>query len=194
MAENSLAIQLVVGLGNPGSKYDQTRHNAGFWFLDRWISALPLSLKEDRNFSGHVARMDSPSGGCWFVKPTSFMNRSGQAVQALSHFYKISVEKILVVHDELDLSVGVVRLKRGGGHGGHNGLRDIIGHLGKEFLRLRIGIDHPGNKDQVVDYVLDKPSKTHREMIDRAIDDACSVMPLVLSGNFEKAMNQLHTR
>jgi len=190
----SQPIQLIVGLGNPGAKYEQTRHNAGFWFLDQWLVDSSIRLKEDKNFQGLVGRMEVASESIWCLKPATFMNRSGQSVRALSYFYKIPVEQILVVHDELDLPVGVARLKRGGGHGGHNGLRDISDHLGKDFMRLRIGIDHPGNKDQVIDYVLDKPSKQHRALIDRAIEDACAVMPMILAGEFDRAMNQLHTK
>ena len=189
------AIQLIVGLGNPGSEYEPTRHNAGFWFVDELARRCRQDFHAEPRFHGEIARCQLDASECRLQKPLTFMNRSGQAVGALMRFFKIPVEQILVVHDELDLPPGTIRLKQGGGHGGHNGLRDLISHLGsKEFYRLRIGIGHPGHRDQVVDYVLKKPSGEHRRLIEDAIDDALDVMPDVLAGQFEKAMNTLHTR
>ncbi len=189
------AIQLIVGLGNPGSEYEPTRHNAGFWFVDDLARRCRGDFRAEPRFHSEVTRCRIDGHECRLQKPLTFMNRSGQAVGALMRFFKIPVEQILVVHDELDLSPGTVRLKKGGGHGGHNGLRDLISHLGgKDFYRLRIGIGHPGHRDQVVDYVLKKPSSDDRRLIEDAIYDALDVMPDVVAGEFERAMHTLHTQ
>jgi PTH1 family peptidyl-tRNA hydrolase len=189
------AIQLIVGLGNPGSEYEPTRHNAGFWFVDQLARRCRQEFRSEQRFQSLVARCLLDGSECRLQKPLTFMNRSGQSVGAMVRFFKIPLEQILVVHDELDLAPGTVRLKKGGGHGGHNGLRDLISHLGsKDFYRLRIGIGHPGHKDQVVDYVLKKPSGEDRRLIDEAIDDAMQAMPDVVKGRFELAMNTLHVR
>jgi len=187
-------IRLIVGLGNPGPKYDQTRHNAGFWFVDRLASRYGGQFRAESKFSGEVCKLRIGSEEVWLLKPMTFMNRSGLAVRQLSAFYKIPLEEILVAHDELDLDPGVVRLKRGGGHGGHNGLRDISSHLGKDFLRLRIGIGHPGHKDQVVDFVLSRASREEQQGIDDAINEAADAAEDIVSGQSQKAMNQLHSR
>ena len=189
------AIQLIVGLGNPGSEYEPTRHNAGFWFVDEFARRCRQDFRTEPRFNSEVARCQLDGDECRLQKPLTFMNRSGQAVGALMRFFKIPVEQILVVHDELDLSPGVIRLKKGGGHGGHNGLRDLISHLGsKDFHRLRVGIGHPGHRDQVVGYVLKKPSGEDRRLIEDAIYDALDVMPDVIAGQLDKAMNTLHAR
>ena len=189
------AIQLIVGLGNPGSEYEPTRHNAGFWFVDELVRRCRQSFRSEQRFHGEVARCLLDGNECRLQKPMTFMNRSGQAVSSLARFFKIPLQQILVVHDELDLPPGTIRLKKGGGHGGHNGLRDLISHLGsKDFYRLRVGIGHPGHRDQVVDYVLRKPSKEDRRQIDDAIYDALNVMADVVEGKFELAMNSLHVR
>ncbi len=189
------AIQLIVGLGNPGPEYEPTRHNAGFWFVDELARRCGQDFRAESRFHSAVARCRLDGSECRLQKPLTFMNRSGQAVGALIRFFRIPVEQILVVHDELDLEPGTIRLKKGGGHGGHNGLRDLISHLGsKDFYRLRIGIGHPGHRDQVVDYVLKKPSGEDRRLIEEAIHDALDVMPEVIAGQFDKAMNILHTR
>jgi len=189
------AIQLIVGLGNPGSEYEPTRHNAGFWFVDELARRCRQDFRAEPRFHSEAARCQLNGSECRLQKPLTFMNRSGQAVGALMRFFKIPVEQVLVVHDELDLPPGTIRLKKGGGHGGHNGLRDLISHLGsKDFYRLRIGIGHPGHRDQVVGYVLKKPSGEDRRLIEDAIYDALDIMPDVLSGQFEKAMNTLHMR
>lgn len=189
------AIQLIVGLGNPGSEYEPTRHNAGFWFVDELVRRCRQSLRSEQRFHSEVARCLLDGNECRLQKPMTFMNRSGQAVGSLARFFKIPLQQILVVHDELDLPPGTIRLKKGGGHGGHNGLRDLISHLGsKDFFRLRVGIGHPGHRDQVLDYVLRKPSKEDRRQIDDAIHDALNVMPDVVEGKFELAMNSLHVR
>ena len=187
-------VSLIVGLGNPGSEYERTRHNAGFWFLDELARQHNLSFKFDKKFHGEVARYKHAGEDVWLLKPTTFMNLSGQAVQALAHFYKINLDEILVVHDELDLSVDTTRLKKGGGHGGHNGLRDIASKMGgNNYLRLRIGIGHPGDKNKVTDHVLKKASTDDQISIERNIERALNVLPLVIEGEIQKAMNELHT-
>ncbi|MDV3239313.1 MAG: aminoacyl-tRNA hydrolase [Gammaproteobacteria bacterium] len=188
------AVQLIVGLGNPGAEYEQTRHNAGFWFVDALARAAGCSLRAEARFHAEVGRCALHGQDCRLQKPTTFMNRSGQAVAALAKFLRIPPTEILVVHDELDLPPGTVRLKKGGGHGGHNGLRDLIAHLGtQDFLRLRIGVGHPGDRSKVVDYVLHRPSREERELIDAAMARALEVMPLAVAGEFERAMHKLHS-
>jgi len=195
MAERSIDLKLIVGLGNPGSEYTETRHNAGFWFVEELAAASGAQFRVEKKFHGEVAKIHVAGRDIWLLKPQTFMNRSGQAIKSLASFYRIEAENILVAHDELDLEVGVIKLKMGGGHGGHNGLRDTIAHLGtKNFHRLRIGIGHPGSKNHVVDYVLHRPSQDDRIGIDNAISDALSVMSLLAEGAMEKAMHQLHSR
>lgn len=186
-------IHLIVGLGNPGAEYAATRHNAGAWFVELLAKQSNTSLKPERKFSGSIARVNIDGIECRLFIPSTYMNVSGQAVQALSRFYKIPVEQILVAHDELDFPPGTARLKQGGGHGGHNGLRDIIQHLGsRDFYRLRIGIGHPGDRRHVHDYVLHAPSRSDEKAILKSIDDALAVVPDIVSGHFEKAMRYLH--
>lgn len=187
-------VALIVGLGNPGSEYENTRHNAGFWFLDTLARKHNVSFSLDKKFHGEVARIKHAGEDVWLLKPQTYMNLSGQAVQAIANFYKINLDQILVVHDELDLSVDTARLKKGGGHGGHNGLRDIASKMGgNDFLRLRIGIGHPGDKSQVTSHVLKKASTDDQISIERTIDRALNVLPLVIDGEIQKAMNELHT-
>jgi len=187
-------IQLIVGLGNPGNEYEKTRHNAGFWFIDQLIAQHRLTLKNEAKFLGEVSRFNSPSGTIWLLKPTTFMNKSGQSIARLANFYKIKPEQVLVVHDELDLDPGSVKLKQGGGHGGHNGLRDTMAQLGKQFYRLRLGIGHPGNKEQVVGFVLGKTPRSEKILIDAAIEKSLDSIELILQGDMQKAMNQLHSK
>lgn len=195
MAAKTVDIDLIVGLGNPGSQYEQTRHNAGFWFVEEIARLQGAQFRAEAKFSGDVCKVALQGRDIWLLKPTTFMNHSGQAVGKLAHFYKIPKDNILVAHDELDLDAGSVRLKTGGGHGGHNGLRDIIAHLGgKEFQRLRIGVGHPGHRDQVVDYVLHRAGKDEQIDIDNALDQALSVLPLLADGSWEKAVNRLHSK
>ena len=195
MAERFIDLKLIVGLGNPGSEYTETRHNAGFWFVEELAAANGAQFRADKKFHGEVAKINIAGRDIWLLKPQTFMNRSGQAIKSLSSFYRMNAENILIAHDELDLDVGVIKLKMGGGHGGHNGLRDTIAHLGtKDFFRLRIGIGHPGNRNQVVDYVLHRPSQDERIDIDNGISDAQAVMPLLAEGAMEKAMHQLHSK
>jgi len=188
-------IQCIVGLGNPGSKYEATRHNAGYWFVEELARRHSARFRAEAKFFGETCRISAAGEQCWLLKPTTFMNRSGQSVSALARFYRMQPDQILVAHDELDLPCGTVRLKKGGGHGGHNGLRDTIKALGTpEFYRLRIGIDHPGHKDQVVDYVLSPPRREEATQILDAIDRAADQLPLLLQGEYARVMNSLHSR
>ena len=187
--------RLLVGLGNPTARYEKTRHNAGFWFLDEVARSLGLVFREESRFQGAVARKDAGADALVLLKPSTYMNRSGASVLAAAAYYKIGVEEILVAHDELDLAPGVVRLKKGGGHGGHNGLRDLVLHLkSPEFYRLRLGIGHPGDKSQVANYVLDAPSKPDTQAIGDAMDEEMRALPLILSGDYARAMNELNVR
>jgi PTH1 family peptidyl-tRNA hydrolase len=188
------AIQLVAGLGNPGAKYEQTRHNAGFWFVDEIARHCHTQFKSESKYKSEVAHCNLAGYEFHLQKPMDFMNRSGMPVATLAGFYRIPRNAVLIVHDDLDLPVGTVKLKKGGGHGGHNGLRDLIPHLGgNEFLRLRIGIGHPGDRDDVVGYVLKAPSRGDRLSIDQAINEAVNVLPDIIAGNIEAAMQELHT-
>ena len=190
----SARVDLIVGLGNPGPEYEHTRHNAGFWFVDAVAQAQGTPFRMEKKFHGEVARFYAGGHDVWLLKPDTFMNNSGQAVQALARFYKIDLAHILVAHDDLDLSPGTVRLKQGGGHGGHNGLRDIISKMGGNgFQRLRLGIGHPGDKNKVTGHVLKKTSVDDQVEIERAIEQAIQVLPDVIAGELQKAMNQLHT-
>jgi PTH1 family peptidyl-tRNA hydrolase len=187
-------IKLIVGLGNPGREYEATRHNAGFWWVDELARTQGANFKTDNKFHGLVARATVHGHETHLLKPQTFMNVSGRAVVALALFYKILPDQILVVHDELDLPPGSAKLKLGGGHGGHNGLKDIIAHLGtKEFWRLRIGIGHPGERDQVVNYVLNAPRKEEQGLIEEAMQHAQEVAPLIIEGKLEAAMLKLHS-
>ena len=189
----SKGIRLIVGLGNPGAKYEATRHNVGFWFVDELARRANASFRPETKFFGETCRIRINDQECWLLKPATFVNRSGQSVSAFAKFYKLPVNQILVVHDELDLPAGTCRLKKGGGHGGHNGLRDTIKALDSaEFYRLRLGIDHPGHKDQVVDFVLSRPSRSDQETIDQSIDRAAGYLPELLEGQYAQAMNELH--
>ena len=187
-------IRLIVGLGNPGSQYDKTRHNAGFWFVDELARRYSGRLASEKRFSGEACKLQVGSHTVWLLKPMTFMNRSGLAVSQLANFYQIPVEQILVAHDELDIPAGDVRLKQAGGHGGHNGLRDIHAHMTANYWRLRLGIGHPGDRNQVVDYVLSRPSVDDEIMITRAIDTAAAQIELILSGEMQQAMQKLHSR
>lgn len=188
-------IQLVVGLGNFGPEYEATRHNAGFWWLEQACREFGVTLANENKFFGRVGRLKSDGHETWLLTPMTYMNASGRAVGALSRFHRILPEHILVVHDELDLPPGGVKLKRGGGHAGHNGLKDIVAHLGTpDFWRLRLGIGHPGDRDAVVDYVLHKPSREDGELIEKSIDVSIGALPLLLAGEFEAAMLKLHTK
>lgn len=191
---SSPTIQLIVGLGNPGPKYAKTRHNAGFWCVDALAKQNNGNFKSESKFSGDACKIQLAGQAVWLLKPTTFMNRSGLAVKQLSSFYKIPVENILVVHDELDLNPGTARLKSAGGHGGHNGLRDLQAHIGKNYQRLRIGVGHPGDRSKVVDFVLSNPNLNDSIDIGNSIDAAVDVMDLVVTGEMQKAMHSLHSK
>ena len=187
-------VKLVVGLGNPGREYEATRHNAGFWWVENLADAQRVRLRAQAKFFGRVGRLTEDGYDCWLLLPDTYMNASGRAVQALAAFYKIAPDDILVVHDELDLPPGTIRLKKGGGVAGHNGLKDIAGRLGPDFWRLRIGIGHPGDRDEVIDYVLQPPRQEEAELISSAVEQGLEVWPLIQSGEMEKAMHRLHTK
>lgn len=189
-------IQLIVGLGNPGREYEHTRHNAGEDFVRALVRAHNGSLQEDKKYFGHVGSVSVNGQPVRLLIPTTYMNRSGQAVGALANFFKIPAEAILVAHDELDLPPGTARLKKGGGHGGHNGLKDIISHLGNNnnFARLRIGIGHPGNARQVADYVLKKAAPDDSAAIENSIMRALNALPDAVTGQWERAMLNLHSQ
>jgi len=186
-------MRLLVGLGNPGREYEATRHNAGFWFVHRVADIHGASLRMEPRFHGLAARVSARGRECWLLEPTTFMNASGRSVAALARFYKIEPQEMLVVHDELDLPPGGAKLKKGGGAAGHNGLKDIIAHLGPDFWRLRIGIGHPGDRAQVINYVLEKPRREEDEAIDAAIERCLDIWPMLLDGKTEAAMLKLHT-
>jgi len=190
-----LPIRLVAGLGNPGEKYAATRHNVGFDWLDRLADTQRISFTLESRFQGLCARIARTNADIWLLKPQTYMNVSGISVGAVCRYYKIAPEQVLVIHDELDLQPGVVKLKSGGGAGGHNGLKSIIADLSSQvFWRLRIGVGHPGDRNQVVDYVLHAPRKEETVLIDEAIDRSMQVWPLIAQGDFATAMQQLHTR
>lgn len=188
-------VKLIVGLGNPGGKYQTTRHNAGFWFVEQIARAAGGVFRPEPKFQGDVCTIKVDGIELRLLMPNTFMNRSGQAVASLSQYFKIEPAEILVAHDELDFAPGKVRLKQGGGHGGHNGLRDIVAQLGTgDFLRLRIGIGHPGSSDLVTGYVLGPPGLDDRISIDRALDAAAGVVPMVVAGDLMQAMQRLHAQ
>lgn len=186
-------FRLIVGLGNPTSRYEQTRHNAGFWFLDEVAARQGVRFNSDSRTQGMLARLDCGHESVFLLKPMQYMNRSGGAVSLLANFYKISPSQILVAHDELDFAPGTVKLKVGGGHGGHNGLRDIVAKLAApDFVRIRIGIGHPGDRNEVVNYVLDRPARHDAGLIHSAIDRAASCFSDLLAGKLDAVMNVLH--
>ena len=186
-------IQLIVGLGNPGEQYENTRHNAGYWFVDALAEQHNITFRTDVKFSAEIVKISIKGRNIWLLKPLTFMNRSGLSVSALANYFNIPIDAILVAHDELDFPAGIVKLKKAGGHGGHNGLKDIIKAInGREFLRLRIGIDRPSNTKKVVDYVLSQATKDQSISIDNAIARSLEQMDYLLQGEFQKAMNALH--
>ena len=190
--------RLIVGLGNPGAEYAKTRHNAGFWFCERLARELGVALSKESRFHGVVGQKRGKIHGqenAWLLLPQTFMNHSGQAVQALMHFHRIEADEMLVVHDELDLPPGVLRLKFGGGLGGHNGLKDITAHLGtQDYWRLRVGIGHPGDRDEVVNYVLKPPRKEEGEAIDAALERALLAWPWLERGDWPAALQKLNSK
>lgn len=190
----SSGIKLIVGLGNPGPEYLLTRHNAGFWFLDVLAGEHALTFRSEAKFHSEICRLQLSGHDCLLCKPKTFMNRSGQAVQAVANYYKISPPEILIAHDEIDLAPGVIRFKQGGGHAGHNGVRDTIEKLGSgEFSRLRIGVGHPGNSNEVINSVLGRPTAAEEALIMESIGKAVELVPQILAGEFQKVMHRLHT-
>jgi len=191
MAGTPLAI--IAGLGNPGPEHRLTRHNAGFWFVDALARALGAQFRSHARYHGEICRVPLDGRDVVLLKPNTYMNRSGLSVRALLDYVKAPAGELLVVHDELDLPPGTARLKLGGGHGGHNGLRDIITHCGADFWRLRLGIGHPGDRSQVIDYVLQRAAPVDEEALLSAIDGALQVLPVFVRDGSEKAMHALHT-
>ena len=185
-------ISLIVGLGNPGKEYAQTRHNAGFWFVEQLAGRYGISLKAEPKFHGFTGRGQIEGHDVRLLLPTTFMNRSGQSVVPFAKFYQVTPEAILIAHDELDMDPGIIRLKTGGGHGGHNGLRDIVPHIGPNFHRLRIGIGHPGSKERVSGHVLGKAPSSEQDLMDAAIDHALSKVKMLVDGQVSQAMNQIN--
>jgi PTH1 family peptidyl-tRNA hydrolase len=189
-----LSLRVIVGLGNPGPEHLNTRHNAGFWFVDLLAKRHGGEFRDYRKYSGETARVTIAAQEIILLKPTTYMNRSGLSVRQISDFFKVAPEAVLVAHDELDIPVGTLRLKAGGGHGGHNGLRDTIAHIGESFWRLRIGIGHPGNKAEVIDYVLTRAPRAEEDLLLEAVNTAADCMPLLLEQGAERAMTKLHSR
>lgn len=187
-------LRLIVGLGNPGPRYEQTRHNAGFWFVDLLAEREGGRFAMETKFQGELARIVLAGDELRLLKPQTFMNLSGQSAGAVARFFKLAPEQVLVAHDELDLAPGTARLKRGGGHGGHNGLRDLIRHIGADFWRLRIGIGHPGHRDQVTDHVLTRAPAAEDTLIRETLADAADAVTRMLAQGAERAMHQLHSR
>jgi len=187
-------LKLVVGLGNPGSQYARTRHNAGFWVVDEWLRQHQTSASTQAKFLGSVARLTLGANQIWVLKPSTFMNKSGESVAAFTHFYQIPSESVLVIHDELDLPNGQLRLKFGGGHGGHNGLRDLTRVMGEHYWRLRVGIDHPGSKDQVLAYVLGQPFNDQVAALEDSVGLAVKTLEDSIKGDVNAVMGQLNRR
>ena len=187
-----LPLKLIVGLGNPGAEHEGTRHNAGFWFVDELARRHDLRLRQERRYNAEAGKGEIAGQPLWFLKPMGYMNRSGQPVRAFCDYLQVPSEQVLVVHDELDLPAGVARLKRGGGAGGHNGMKDLIAHVGEDFWRLRLGIGHPGHRDLVIGYVLERPSAIEERLIKESIELAVAEFPRLLTDGAEKMMNRLH--
>jgi PTH1 family peptidyl-tRNA hydrolase len=190
----SRQIRIIAGLGNPEDRYQRTLHNAGFWFVDALARKFGGDFRHDKKFDAELCRVSMHGEDVWLVKPQSYMNQSGSPIRAILDYYRLGLGDLLVAHDEIDLPPGTVRLKQGGGHGGHNGLRDIMRHCGPEFLRLRLGVGHPGEKGKVTGYVLKRGSSDVEAAVEHNIDDAVEIMPLLVSGDINAAMKQLHTK
>ena len=187
-------LSIIVGLGNPEDKYERTLHNAGFWFVDALARKYGGQFRYEKKFDADFCRVNVAGEDIWLVKPQSYMNMSGGPVRAVIDYYRLNPRHLLVAHDEIDLPPGTVRLKKGGGHGGHNGLRDVMRHCGADFMRLRLGVGHPGEKDKVTGYVLKRGSADVERAVEDNIDDAISVLPLLLEEGLNAAMKALHTK
>jgi peptidyl-tRNA hydrolase, PTH1 family len=186
-------LTAIAGLGNPEERHARTLHNAGFWFVDELARRANAQFRYEKRFDADVCRIDLSGSEIWLIKPQSYMNLSGGPLRSVLDYYRLAVSDLLVAHDEIDLEPGTVRLKQGGGHGGHNGLRDVIQHTGSDFMRLRIGVGHPGHKDLVTDYVLKRASVDVERAMLQNIDDAADVMPILVEQGIGKAMTRLHT-
>ena len=186
-------LTAIAGLGNPEERHARTLHNAGFWFVDELARRAGAEFRYEKRFDAEICRIHISDNDVWLIKPQSYMNLSGGPVRGVLEYYRLAVSDLLVAHDEIDLPPGTVRLKKGGGHGGHNGLRDIIKHTGSDFMRLRIGVGHPGHKDLVTDYVLKRASAEVEQAMRSNIDDAADVVPTLVEDGIEAAMTRLHT-
>lgn len=191
---SGLPIKLIIGLGNPGDEYARTRHNAGFWFADELARRHGGTLRLEARYQSEVARLRIAGSEVWLVKPMSFMNRSGGPAGQFANFYKIAAEEILVGYDEMDFQPGDVRLRQGGSAGGHNGMKDLLAHLGDSFWRLRIGVGHPGSKEQVINHVLSRASAAEDALIREGVSAAVDIVPFILEHGAQKAMHKLHSR
>lgn len=187
-------VSVIAGLGNPEERYAQTLHNAGFWIVDEIARRENVSFKYEKRFDADVGRISIGGDDIWLVKPQSYMNLSGGPIRAVLDYYRLSVEKLLVAHDEIDLPPGTVRLKRSGGHGGHNGLRDLIRHCGNDFMRMRIGVGHPGEKDKVTGYVLQRAPSDMEAILQQSIAAAVDIVPVLVERGLDEAMKALHTK
>lgn len=186
-------LNIIAGLGNPEERYARTLHNAGFWFVDALARGGGTQFRYEKRFDAEICKVTIGGADIWLVKPQRFMNLSGGPVRSMLEYYRLNVDKLLVAHDEIDLPPGTVRLKKGGGHGGHNGLRDVIQHCGKDFMRLRLGVGHPGHKDAVTGYVLKRAASDVESNILQNMNDAADIMPLLVSDGLNAAMKKLHT-
>ena len=189
----SASVTLIAGLGNPDSKYERTLHNAGFWFVDALVGKYGGDFRYEKKFDADIARIDLNGNEIRLIKPQSFMNLSGGPIRSMLDYYRLRPQDMLVAHDEIDLPPGTVRLKQSGGHGGHNGMRDVIQHCGADFMRLRLGVGHPGEKSMVTNYVLKKGSADVEAAIEHSVDDAVAVMPTLVDDGLNAAMKELHT-
>ncbi len=190
----SNSIRIIAGLGNPEDKYERTLHNAGFWFVDALARKYGGDFRFEKKFDADCCRIKLQGEDIWLVKPQSYMNLSGGPIRGVIDYYRLKVSELLVAHDEIDLPPGTTRLKLGGGHGGHNGLRDIINHCGPDFIRLRLGVGHPGEKSQVTNYVLKRGGADVEAAVEKNIDEAIDVMPLLVDEGLSAAQKELHTR
>ncbi|MBT5219831.1 MAG: aminoacyl-tRNA hydrolase [Woeseia sp.] len=187
-------LTIIAGLGNPEERYERTLHNAGFWFVDELARRAGVAFKYEKRFDAEVCKISLVGNDIWLVKPQSYMNLSGGPIRGVLDYYRLRAEKLLVAHDEIDLPTGTVKLKTGGGHGGHNGIRDVIQHCGRDFARLRLGVGHPGQKDKVTGYVLKKASSDVEAAILKNVDEAADVMDLLVESGLSAAMKKLHTK
>ena len=187
-------LSIIAGLGNPEDKYERTLHNAGFWFVDAVARKYGGQFRYEKKFDAEICKVGIAGEEVWLIKPQSYMNHSGQPVRAVLDYYRLNPRHMLVAHDEIDLPPGTVRLKQGGGHGGHNGIRDVMAHCGQDFMRLRIGVGHPGEKDKVTGYVLKRASADIEAAVERNIDEALDAMPVIIEDGLNAAMKKLHTK